>query len=142
MNISFSHIGWAVRSIPEALPSFSVLGYELTGKCVEDQDRNIRIALIENEEGIVIELIEAMSDKSPVSNILRLLGPSPYHICAAISVRKEWIELKKKLMENGFAEIIPEKYSSALHHKYGDRINVIFMYNKNLGLMEFAVHDQ
>ena len=75
------HIGYVVRDIEKARHEFGVLGYEFED-LIEDFDRNIYILFGDNGN-IRIELIQTMNTEksSPVREILRKNGPTPYHIC-------------------------------------------------------------
>lgn len=81
--MNFHHIGYAVKQIDEAFKCFKLLGFSISSDIVEDTSRQVRICFIENK-GVIIELIEPMNDKSPISNILSKNGPTPYHICIEV----------------------------------------------------------
>ena len=75
------HIGYAVKDIKKAKEEFETLGFEFE-ELVEDTDRNIFIRF-GNNGCYRIELIQTMNEEepSPVKEILKKNGPTPYHLC-------------------------------------------------------------
>lgn len=73
------HIGIAVRSIAEARTLYEVLG--LTVEVIEDvPQEGVRVALIPCGT-TRIELLEPLSDDSPVAKFLAKRGPGLHHVC-------------------------------------------------------------
>jgi len=66
-DAEFHHVGIAVRSIEE------------TYRKVEDPIQKVRVAFLELN-GLTVELVEPLEDRSPVSEILQK-GQSIYHVC-------------------------------------------------------------
>lgn len=130
------HIGWAVRSIEDALPAMKALGFEPSGEICEDTPRSVRILLLRGDGGNTVELVEPFEDTpTPISNFLTKNGPAPYHCCFAAE-RAERDEVIKKLKEAKFAEIIKETPAPALG---GD--GVIFLYSREIGLVEVVLRE-
>ena len=76
-----AHIGIAVRAIDEMLPFYrDLLG--LDEHPLEDSD-GARIAGLTAGDQLV-ELLEARSPNSPISNFLERRGPGIHHICFAV----------------------------------------------------------
>ncbi len=75
------HIGIAVRSIEEARKLYEALGLQVS--FIEDVpvDR-VRVAMIPCGE-THIELLEPLSEDSPVAKFLETRGPGIHHLCLA-----------------------------------------------------------
>ena len=80
--MQLDHIGIAVRSLAESAEAFSAL----IGNAPEDirtrevPAEKVRVAEFELE-GMAIELMEPMSDDSPISGFLAKRGPGVHHLC-------------------------------------------------------------
>lgn len=73
------HIGIAVRSIEESRKLYEALG--LSVSFIEDVPIDgVRVAMIECGE-THIELLEPLSDDSPVAKFLEKRGPGIHHVC-------------------------------------------------------------
>jgi len=97
------HIGIAVRSIEESRKMYETLG--LSVSFIEDVPIDgVRVAMIECGE-THIELLEPLSEDSPVGKFLAHRGPGIHHIClASDDVRSE----SDRLREGGFHVLRPE----------------------------------
>lgn len=75
----FDHVGIAVRSIAEARTLYESLG--LTVEAIEEvPQEGVRVALIRCGESR-IELLEPLTEDSPVGRFLERSGPGVHHIC-------------------------------------------------------------
>jgi methylmalonyl-CoA/ethylmalonyl-CoA epimerase len=75
------HIGIAVRSIEESRKLYEALG--LAVSFIEDVPIDgVRVAMIECGE-THIELLEPLSEDSPVAKFLEKRGPGIHHVCLA-----------------------------------------------------------
>lgn len=121
------HIGYLVKSIEKALPSFESLGFIPQGENVYDEIRDIDI-LFMNNEGYCIELVEPKSEKSVAWNLLKKMGVTPYHICYfSTDFEKDMDELRAaKFVPMG--EPLP---APALGNK-----RVVFMFSRHSGIIE------
>jgi methylmalonyl-CoA/ethylmalonyl-CoA epimerase len=97
------HIGIAVRSIEESRKMYETLG--LSVSFIEDVPIDgVRVAMIECGE-THIELLEPLSEGSPVAMFLEKRGPGIHHIClGSDDVRGE----SDRLREGGFQVLRPE----------------------------------
>lgn len=135
-KLSLAHWGWAVKSIENALPSFTALGFTGTpSSIVEDATRKVRILLLSDPKGNIIELVEPLCPQSPVSRLLDKTGATPYHACFSIR-KQEWPAQKELLQAAGFLEIIAASPAPALEGK-----DVVFLYSKQIGLIEVVLAD-
>jgi len=82
MGMQLDHIGIAVRSLAESAEAFSAL----IGIAPEDirtrevAAEKVRVAEFELD-GMAIELMEPMSDDSPISGFLAKRGQGVHHLC-------------------------------------------------------------
>ena len=94
-----------------------------------DDKRNVKILFIHNRE-YRIELIESLGENSPIRNILKKSGSTPYHLCYESENILEDIELLKN---NNFILISELSESRAINDK-----KVCFLYNKQIGIIELV----
>ncbi|MCD6235174.1 MAG: methylmalonyl-CoA epimerase [Candidatus Marinimicrobia bacterium] len=83
-----SHIGIAVRSLDEQIPYYKdVLGLSLLGtETVEDQ--GVKVAMFQVGD-TRIELLEPLSEESPVAKFLEKKGEGVHHIAYAVDACDE-----------------------------------------------------
>lgn len=76
------HVAIAVNSLEEALPFYEKLGLErLDIEVVEEQ--GVRVAKLE-VGNTHIELLEPLSEESPVGKFIAQKGPGLHHICIGV----------------------------------------------------------
>lgn len=94
MVTRISHIGIAVRSIASAAPFYCLgLGLE-QGRIEELPDQRTRVALLPVGD-CRLELLEAMSDESPVARFVAKRGEGMHHICLEVGdIREELRRLR------------------------------------------------
>lgn len=90
------HIGIAVRSIEESLPFYTQgLGLPLRG-IEEVPTEKVRVAMIECAE-VRIELLEPLSEDSPIRGFLDKRGPGIHHVAYRVDdVREKIADLSAK----------------------------------------------
>lgn len=126
------HVAYAVSSIEGCLPSFRILGFEPCGDVVEDASRKVIIQFIGNEQGLLVELVQPMSEDSPASSYLKGSkgSPTPYHLCYEVDDIEESVAELKKV---GFIPIVAAAPAPAIEGK-----RVIFCYGRKAGLIELV----
>jgi methylmalonyl-CoA/ethylmalonyl-CoA epimerase len=97
------HVGIAVWSIEEGRKLYEAMGLHVT--LIEEVPHDgVRVAMIPCGE-TRIELLEPLSEDSPVGKFLAKRGPGIHHICLATGdVREE----SETLREKGFQVLRPE----------------------------------
>lgn len=81
--MTFDHVAIAVRSINEAAPVYMAMG--LGPMEVEDvPDEQVRVALFRLQNGCKIELLEPLSEQSPMHKYLQKRGPGIHHFCLRV----------------------------------------------------------
>ena len=99
MILSVDHIGIAVRSIKESLGFYeNTLGLKASG-IEEIPERKVRLAMIKLDNQ-VIELVEPMSEESPIHQFLEKRGEGLHHLAFLVSdIEAVLTEMKKKGVE-------------------------------------------
>lgn len=123
------HIGYAVKKIEDSINEFKKLGYGTIGNKITDNLRNVIIQFIKNGD-YLIELVAPLNKESPVTNLLKKQGNSPYHVCYITN------NLEKKISDlgnSGFVVISDLLKAPAINNK-----KVIFLYKKEIGLLELV----
>ena len=129
MDLKFHHIGIAVFNIKKTASYYTKLGYTIN-HTIFDPLQQVNICFLEREGEPLLELIEPVNDKSPIAEILKKNGVSPYHFCYSI-----------KNIEDSIADLKAEHF--LLINKpvnavaLGNR-KVCFLYNKDMGLIELV----
>ena len=98
-----AHVGIAVHSIAEARGLYEALGLHV--EAIEEvPHEGVRVALIPCGESH-IELLEPLSDDSPIAKFLEKRGPGLHHLCLASGdVRAD----DARLREGGYQVLRPE----------------------------------
>ncbi len=97
------HVGIAVRSIAEARGLYEALGLVVVS-IEEVPQEGVRVAMLACGESH-IELLEPMSDDSPIAKFLEKRGPGIHHLClASDDVRAD----DARLREGGYQVLRPE----------------------------------
>ena len=122
------HIGYAVKDIEKAILDFEFLGYNFN-KIVYDELRGIKIVFGYNKP-YCVELISPLTEKNPINKILKVSGAQPYHICYEVSNLEYEIN---NLRKNKWIVVQKSTIAIAIENR-----NVVFLYNKNIGLIELV----
>lgn len=121
------HIGYAVKDLESSIKEFEKLGYNCVENKIIDKKRKVIIQFIKNGK-YLIELITPLNEESPITNILKKQGSSPYHICYETNDIDKEI---KEMSNNGFTIITKLSEVPAIENK-----KVVFLYKRNIGLIE------
>ena len=127
--MKINHIGYAVANMHDSIQSFELLGFYVLKETINDLKRNIEITFMKSND-TVIELISPLNSNSPVSNILKKMGNTPYHLCF------ETLDIGEKinqLKSNGFIAINAVDEAVAIDNK-----KIVFLYNKSIGIIELV----
>ncbi|MDR1726008.1 MAG: VOC family protein [Bacteroidales bacterium] len=127
-NLKFHHIGYAVNDINATASFYTNAGWTLS-QIYNDKIQNAKIAFLKREGFPLVELVAAVDEKSPVVNILKKNGVSPYHICYEVEVMDEAIWQMK---QQHFIPLFKPVEAVALQNR-----KICYLYNKEVGLIEF-----
>lgn len=124
------HIGYIVKKIDDSVPVFEQLGYSLSQSKINDIARDVSICFMADPKGVKIELIEPLSEKSPVYSLLKKNGSTPYHLC----YKSDNLEADiAELTSSGFLLVHKPSPAIAMKGKH-----VAFLYSKMIGLIELS----
>ena len=86
VDMSFHHVGVAVKSIDAALGYYTGLfGLRQVTEPLEIPGERVKVCFVEAPPGVLIELVEGLGDKSPVADIVERTGAGVYHICYRVA---------------------------------------------------------
>jgi methylmalonyl-CoA/ethylmalonyl-CoA epimerase len=127
--MEFHHIGVATSNIRKSTDIYKQLGF-IPDEVIFDEIQNVNICFLRKPGHPDIELVEPVSEKSPVWNILDKVGTSPYHFCYYTNdILQEILNLKN----SKFILIVnPVKAVAFGNNK------ICFCYNKDFGLIELV----
>ena len=128
-RMQFHHVGIACENIDETACHYCSLGYDQS-ETVIDPLQNVKIAFLSHPEMPMIELLSPVNNASPVVDILKKNGTSPYHICYSVSDLDGTIALFRR---KRYIIVSKPKIANALGGK-----RVAFLYNKAVGLIELV----
>ena len=123
------HYGFATSNVNETANQFEVLGYKKTGTgLIIDSVQNVRLLFLQKDESPLLELVEPLSNNSPVSKIIQSSGSTLYHTCYEVESIED---SKKDLRGKGFITILNPVPAVAFNNRL-----ICFLYNRFIGLIE------
>lgn len=131
--VGVNHIGIATDNIEMTAEFYTSIGYHKVTNGY-DPIQNVYGFFYEAQGKPTIELLSPHDEKSPICNILKKSGVTPYHICYEISIDLDSAIMGMK--SNGFLQISKPSISENL----GNR-KVVFFYNKYVGIVELVEHE-
>lgn len=127
VNLKFHHIGLAVFDFSKVIPFYEAQGYH-NDIVIYDPEQNVEVCVLSHPTSPKIELLAPHDESSPINNILKKSGATPYHICYEVENIEEAIsELKKER----FMPVSKPKVSNTF-----DNHRVCFLIKKDIGLIE------
>lgn len=126
MALKFHHIAVATNNINNSAEIFQKLGFYI-GNLYKDylQQVEVQFAHLDN---VTVELVAPISSSSPVNNILKKIGTSPYHLCFTSD---NFVQDYNYLLNLGFIDITGTKPATAFENK-----DIVFFYHTDFGLIE------
>jgi methylmalonyl-CoA/ethylmalonyl-CoA epimerase len=123
------HYGFATSNISETANHFELLGYKKSSTgLIIDPVQNVRLLFLHKDKTPLLELVEPLSDNSPVSKIIRTNGSTLYHSCYEVDSIEE---SKNDLRGKGFITIMNPLPAVAFNNRL-----ICFLYNRFIGLIE------
>lgn len=122
-HLEIDHIGIAVESLSMSSVFYKTLGFaEMSVEEVESE--KVRVGIFKLDNQAKIELLEAMTEESPIAKFLQKKGPGIHHICLRVEDIRQKI---KKLQEKGVQMIHSEPKLGA------DNCLIAFVHPKSTG---------
>lgn len=130
-NLVFHHIGVATKSITECADIYCKLGYEMSDIKIEPT-QNVKICFLSKKGNPLVELVEPLSNNTPVSNIVKNSGTTLYHICYEVKdITKSTEELEELNFRLLFEPIKSEAMDDGLFcYLFSSEIGLIELYQK------------
>ncbi len=106
MRLRLHHIGLVVPHLSELAEVFRSLGLKQATQPESDPIQKVRASFIAPEKGdeIYIELLEPLSDNSPVTKFLERKGGGLHHLCFEVDDIDSVVD---ELVERGFKLVSP-----------------------------------
>jgi methylmalonyl-CoA/ethylmalonyl-CoA epimerase len=123
------HVGYLAKNLEKSEGKFLELGYEIERPCKYDPIRKINIEFLKNGD-YRVELIQPMSEESPMYPLLKRFKNTPYHFCYEV----ENVDIAaKELSEKGYTVIQEPEIAPCI-----DDRRVVFMNNISMGIIELV----
>jgi methylmalonyl-CoA/ethylmalonyl-CoA epimerase len=124
------HYGFATEDIERSEATYKLLGFERCSDIITDPVQNVRLLFIRNGDSNtpLIELVEPLSEQSPVSGILKKSKASLYHSCYIVDDMTAAIQ---ELKQNRFVLLSQPVSAIAFENR-----QICFLFNKHVGLVE------
>jgi len=126
-NYIFHHLGIATRNIEKCASVYSKLGYSISHIKIEPS-QNVKICFLSKEGSPLLELVEPLNNDTPVSNIVKNSGTTPYHTCYKVENLKQSLE---ELEELNFRLLFEPMISEVL-----DEGMFCYLFSSEIGLIE------
>ena len=120
--LTMDHIGYAVKNIAQSAALYVAAGWTLS-PIYDEQEQRAKIAFL-TKPGMTLE------GDSPVDNILRSQGVSPYHICYVV---EDIMTAVENLYEEDFKPLFMPIESVAM----GNR-KICYLYHPHIGYIELV----
>ena len=127
VKLCFHHIGIAVYSFEKVMPFYLSQGYTIDIELF-DPEQNVEVCVLRHRTAPCIELLAPHDEKSPINNILKKTGVTPYHICYEVEDMEECVTYLKN---ERFLPVSKPKVSNAFNNHL-----VCFLIKKDVGLIE------
>jgi methylmalonyl-CoA/ethylmalonyl-CoA epimerase len=132
-DLSFHHIGYAVKSIVDSKKSFESFGYTASAE-VNDEVQRVKVCFLFKTNHPILELVQGLQEKeSPVSQYLEKNGVTPYHLCYSVS---NIYQAVGELRQKGFLVLFEPTPAVALNQR-----KICYLFNKHTGLIELVENE-
>ena len=122
------HYGFATDDIERSEAAYAVLGYVRSSEIITDKIQNVKLLFLRRDDTPLLELVEPLSESSPVSAIIKKNKPTLYHSCFEVDNIDESIaELKQKR----FVLVSQPVPAIAFNNR-----RICFLFHKHTGLIE------
>ena len=129
MPLKLDHIGFVVENIIKIKELFGTIGLDTGTEAVVNPLQKVSASFVNvgERDDIYIELLEPVSDDSPISNFLQKRGGGLHHLCFEVDdIEKTTHELNAK----GFRMVVPPEdctaYDENLKRECQDSTKIAF----------------
>lgn len=122
MPLKLDHIGFVVEDIEKMRNLFRAIGLDTGTEAVVNPLQKVSGSFVRvgDNDDIYIELLEPISDDSPISNFLRKKGGGLHHLCFEVdSIERATAELSAQ----GFRMVVSPENCSAYDENLGRECN-------------------
>lgn len=126
-KLQIHHFGYATKSIEDSVIFYKKMNY-VSSEIYIDKIQSVKIVLLSKENSITIELVEPLGEKSPVNDILKKNGTTPYHVCYEVDDINNVI---KEFKELNFIKLFNPVPAIAFQERL-----ICYLYNRDFGLIE------
>ena len=123
------HVGFLSKNLAKSQARFEELGFEIETEKKYDEIRKVNIAFLKNGD-YRVELIEPVSEDSPMYPLLKRFKNTPYHFCYETGNLEESIE---ELTKKGFTVIQEPEIAPCIEGR-----RVVFLNNISSGIIELV----
>lgn len=128
--LKLDHIGYAVNNIATTARRYIENGWNLS-ETYEEVSQNSKIAFLTKDGFPKIELVESEKEgTSPIRNILKQSGVSPYHLCYEVDNIYKTME---SLYEDGFVPLFMPLPSVSMQGRM-----ICYLRNLEVGTIELV----
>ncbi len=96
-DIFLNHIAVAVNSLEDAVKVYEELGLEFGDEREEVLDQGVRTAFASIDQKAHLELLQPISEDSPIKKFINSKGPGIHHLCFEVKdLESKFLELSNK----------------------------------------------
>lgn len=123
------HVGYLAKNIEKTRKKFLELGYSVEHPVKYDEIRQINIEFLVNGD-YRVELIQPMSEQSPMYPLLKRFKNTPYHFCYEVEDLGASVD---ELSNKGYTVIQEPAIAPCIEGK-----QVVFLNNISMGIIELV----
>ncbi len=123
------HVGYLAKNIEKTRKKLLELGYTVEKPVKYDEIRQINIEFLVNGD-YRVELIQPMSEESPMYPLLKRFKNAPYHFCYEVADLDASVE---ELSSKGYTVIQEPEIAPCIEEK-----RVVFLNNISMGIIELV----
>jgi len=125
--MKFHHLGVACKDIRDSILVYENIGYN-SSDIIFDPIQNVNLCFLKKDDSPLIELVSSINDDSPLINILKKNGTTPYHTGYEVANIDEQIS---NLSNHGYMLLYKPIEAIAFYNR-----RICFLYNKSFGIIE------
>ncbi len=116
--MKLDHIGFVVERIDDFVEVLKTIGFSTVTKPVADYDKNVNASFVPvaRNDGVYLEVLEPVGERSAVGNFLKKTGGGLHHLCFEVD---DIEKISKELEEKGFKMVSPPTDCAAYDENLG-----------------------